>query len=89
MAESSDTADSVFTTIDQAIDDLAAGRIIVLVDDEHRENEGDLVCAAEKIRRFWERAVSWFREEQGQAHVVEMAEGDEVTPAKGAKKQKK
>jgi hypothetical protein len=27
--------------------------------------------AASKIREFWERAVSWFREEPGQAHVVE------------------
>src|SRR5207302_5587807 len=37
----------VFCTIDEAIADLRAGRMIVLVDDEHRENEGDLVIAAE------------------------------------------
>ena len=38
-----------FCTIEEAIQDLKAGRMIVLVDDEHRENEGDLVLAAEKI----------------------------------------
>ena len=36
-------------TIEQAIDELRAGRMIVVVDDEDRENEGDLVCAAETI----------------------------------------
>jgi 3,4-dihydroxy 2-butanone 4-phosphate synthase/GTP cyclohydrolase II len=38
-----------FSTIDEAIEELRAGRMIVLVDDEHRENEGDLVMAAEAI----------------------------------------
>ena len=33
--------------IPDILDDLKAGRMVVLVDDEHRENEGDLVCAAE------------------------------------------
>src|SRR4051794_12878882 len=36
-----------FCTVEEALDDLRAGRMIVLVDDEHRENEGDLVLAAE------------------------------------------
>ena len=36
-------------TIEQALDELRAGRMIVVVDDEDRENEGDLVCAAETI----------------------------------------
>ena len=36
-----------FGTIEQAIDDLRAGRMIVVADDEDRENEGDLICAAE------------------------------------------
>src|SRR5436305_13304081 len=35
-------------TIEEALEDLRRGRMIVLVDDEHRENEGDLVVAAEK-----------------------------------------
>jgi len=38
-----------FSPIDQIIEDIAAGKMVVLVDDEHRENEGDLVCAAEKV----------------------------------------
>src|SRR5262244_4012090 len=36
-------------TIEEAIEELRAGRMIVLVDDEFRENEGDLVIAAEKV----------------------------------------
>jgi len=36
-----------FCTIDEALAELRAGRMIVLVDDEYRENEGDLVVAAE------------------------------------------
>lgn len=38
-----------FCTIDAALDELRAGRMVVLVDDEHRENEGDLVMAAEHV----------------------------------------
>ncbi|HEY1860431.1 MAG TPA: 3,4-dihydroxy-2-butanone-4-phosphate synthase, partial [Gemmataceae bacterium] len=38
-----------FCTIEEALDELRAGRMIVLVDDEERENEGDLVIAAEKV----------------------------------------
>jgi 3,4-dihydroxy 2-butanone 4-phosphate synthase/GTP cyclohydrolase II len=38
-----------FSPIPEILDELRAGRLIVLVDDEDRENEGDLVCAAEKI----------------------------------------
>src|SRR5512137_2680726 len=38
-----------FCSIDEALADLKAGRFIVLVDDERRENEGDLVCSAELI----------------------------------------
>jgi 3,4-dihydroxy 2-butanone 4-phosphate synthase / GTP cyclohydrolase II len=38
-----------FHAIQEALDDLRAGRMIVLVDDENRENEGDLVVAAEHV----------------------------------------
>ncbi len=38
-----------FCTVEEALAELRAGRMIVLVDDEHRENEGDLVIAAEKV----------------------------------------
>jgi 3,4-dihydroxy 2-butanone 4-phosphate synthase/GTP cyclohydrolase II len=36
-----------FSTIEQAIEDIRAGRLIIVADDEDRENEGDLICAAE------------------------------------------
>jgi 3,4-dihydroxy 2-butanone 4-phosphate synthase/GTP cyclohydrolase II len=38
-----------FGTVEQAIADVRAGKIVVVADDEGRENEGDLVAAAEKI----------------------------------------
>ncbi|MCD8050690.1 MAG: bifunctional 3,4-dihydroxy-2-butanone-4-phosphate synthase/GTP cyclohydrolase II [Clostridiales bacterium] len=36
-----------YNTIDQALDDLRSGRIIVVIDDPDRENEGDMICAAQ------------------------------------------
>jgi 3,4-dihydroxy 2-butanone 4-phosphate synthase/GTP cyclohydrolase II len=36
-----------FDSIDAALADLKSGRVIVVVDDENRENEGDLICAAQ------------------------------------------
>jgi len=41
--------DMPFATIEQAAADIREGRMIIIVDDEDRENEGDLVCAAEKV----------------------------------------
>ncbi len=38
-----------FASIEDAAADIRDGRMIIIVDDEDRENEGDLVCAAEKI----------------------------------------
>ena len=40
---------SEFATIEQAIDDIKRGKMIVVVDDEDRENEGDLIIAAETV----------------------------------------
>ncbi len=37
------------STIDEAIEDIKAGKFVIVVDDEDRENEGDLVMAAEKV----------------------------------------
>ncbi|HZM01056.1 MAG TPA: 3,4-dihydroxy-2-butanone-4-phosphate synthase, partial [Planctomycetota bacterium] len=36
-------------TVPEAIEELKAGRMAILVDDEDRENEGDLVCLAEAV----------------------------------------
>jgi 3,4-dihydroxy 2-butanone 4-phosphate synthase/GTP cyclohydrolase II len=38
-----------FASIQDAVADIREGRMIIIVDDEDRENEGDLVCAAEKV----------------------------------------
>jgi 3,4-dihydroxy 2-butanone 4-phosphate synthase/GTP cyclohydrolase II len=38
-----------FNTIEEALEDIRKGKMIVVVDDEDRENEGDLVIAAEKV----------------------------------------
>ena len=40
---------SPFATVEEAVEEIRQGRMIVLVDDEDRENEGDLAMAAEKI----------------------------------------
>src|SRR6266513_2506140 len=44
------TFDPQFTDVSTAIDEIRAGRMIVVVDDEDRENEGDLTLAAEKVK---------------------------------------
>lgn len=41
-------SEKIFNTIDEAIEEIRQGRMIVVVDDENRENEGDLLMAAEK-----------------------------------------
>lgn len=38
-----------FNTIDEALEDIRQGKMVIMVDDEDRENEGDLVIAAEKV----------------------------------------
>ena len=40
---------SVFATIDEALDEIREGRMIIVVDDADRENEGDFIIAAEKV----------------------------------------
>ncbi|MFD6102532.1 3,4-dihydroxy-2-butanone-4-phosphate synthase [Nocardia salmonicida] len=49
MTVSASTQDraNLFDELDHAISDIAAGRAVIVVDDEHRENEGDLIMAAE------------------------------------------
>ena len=41
--------DAVFASVEEALAEIRQGRIIILVDDEDRENEGDLTMAAEKV----------------------------------------
>ncbi len=42
--------DSTFADIEEIIADIKAGKMVIMVDDEDRENEGDLIMAAEKVR---------------------------------------
>ncbi len=39
----------MFCTVEEAIDEIKQGKVIIVVDDEDRENEGDFICAAEYI----------------------------------------
>jgi len=43
------TTDIQLNTIEEALLDLRAGKVIIVVDDEDRENEGDFICAAETV----------------------------------------
>lgn len=49
LQEEHKTDDMVFNSIDEAIDEIKKGNIIIVIDDEDRENEGDFVAAAENI----------------------------------------
>lgn len=78
-----------FCTIDVAIDELRAGRMIVLVDDENRENEGDLVMAAQfitpeavnfMIRRACGRLCVSFSTEHAQRLGLELLPGVNLDP---------
>src|SRR5277367_5279057 len=41
--------DTTFSSIEEALADIRAGKFVVVADDEDRENEGDLICAAELV----------------------------------------
>ena len=49
MSNNQENIHSKLNTIEEAIDDIKAGKVIIVVDDEDRENEGDFVTAAETI----------------------------------------
>ena len=38
-----------FNTIEEAVTDIKSGKVVIVIDDENRENEGDFVAAAEKV----------------------------------------
>jgi len=39
----------MFCSVEDAIDEIKNGKVIIVVDDEDRENEGDFICAAEYV----------------------------------------
>ncbi len=54
--------ESVFDCIDDAIADIRAGKMVIVMDDEDRENEGDLVMAAQMVTP---EAINFMRKEAG------------------------
>jgi 3,4-dihydroxy 2-butanone 4-phosphate synthase/GTP cyclohydrolase II len=54
--------ESVFDCIDDAIADIRAGKMVIVLDDEDRENEGDLVMAAQMVTA---EAINFMRKEAG------------------------
>lgn len=44
-----ETSNRALDSIEEALEDIKAGKLIIVVDDEDRENEGDFICAAELI----------------------------------------
>jgi len=49
MSPPESASEASFSTVEQAMEEFRAGRMVILVDDEDRENEGDLAIAAEKV----------------------------------------
>ena len=41
--------EEIFDSVEDCIADFAQGKIIIVADDEGRENEGDMICAGEKV----------------------------------------
>lgn len=41
--------ENIFSSIEEAIEDIKNGKMVIIADDESRENEGDLVCASEMV----------------------------------------
>ena len=39
----------MFSSVEDAIEEIKNGKVIIMIDDEDRENEGDFICAAEYI----------------------------------------
>jgi 3,4-dihydroxy 2-butanone 4-phosphate synthase / GTP cyclohydrolase II len=62
LVASSTERESPFDSIADAIDDIRAGKMVVVLDDEDRENEGDLVMAAAKVTP---EAINFMRKEAG------------------------
>ena len=75
-----DREDLSLDPVEQAIRDIAAGRPVVVVDDEDRENEGDLVVAAEKATP----EIVAFMMSECRGLICAPMEGDDARPARTA-----
>ena len=49
MGRETEVGEAGFATVEEAVEEFSRGRMVILVDDEDRENEGDLAIAAEKV----------------------------------------
>jgi 3,4-dihydroxy 2-butanone 4-phosphate synthase/GTP cyclohydrolase II len=49
LSSQTQATEQTFATVEEALEEIAAGRMVVVVDDEDRENEGDLVMAADHV----------------------------------------
>ena len=49
MVDTAKDSDFQLNTVEEAIEDIRQGKVIIVVDDEDRENEGDFICAAECV----------------------------------------
>lgn len=49
MAADNTVEELIFDSIESVIDDIRQGKAVIMVDDEDRENEGDIICAAAKV----------------------------------------
>src|SRR5580698_2627413 len=67
-----ETPESPFDSIDDALDDIRAGKMVVVLDDEDRENEGDLVMAAQLVTP---EAINFMRKHAGGLICVPMVGG--------------
>ena len=66
-----DTEAIKLDTIEEALREIRQGRLIIVVDDENRENEGDMVCAAECITP---EIVNFMRKQAGGLICVSLSE---------------
>jgi 3,4-dihydroxy 2-butanone 4-phosphate synthase / GTP cyclohydrolase II len=69
LSDSSEEGARVFDRIEEAIADIRAGRMVIVLDDEDRENEGDLVMAAQMVTP---QAINFMRREAGGLICVPM-----------------
>jgi 3,4-dihydroxy 2-butanone 4-phosphate synthase/GTP cyclohydrolase II len=68
---SDDLQDSGFSSVEKAVEDFRAGRFVIVVDDDERENEGDLIIAAEHVN---EEAIAFMLKYTSGIICVPMAE---------------
>jgi 3,4-dihydroxy 2-butanone 4-phosphate synthase/GTP cyclohydrolase II len=70
-----------FSKIEDALEAIAAGRVVIVVDDEKRENEGDFIAAADRVTpEIIEFMITHGRGQLCMPLVVELAERLELTP---------